>query len=845
MPKSDLSVPNSDGLTYRSNVNTALQSLASMQAGTSGAGNIASLPTTVYENQFFYDASDGKIKQRQNGAWVVIGDRSENWGLATKASPSFSGTATFAGPVELTGTSYFKLPSGTDAQRPGSPAAGMIRWNSQQGRFEGYYGSAWNVLTTSLPIAANAVGSTELAPGAVKVENLNAEVTRARIRGKRLATNHFNTYTASVVSGGLTYTTEYFETYGRGNTCPVQHQPKRNMFIASDGYIYHWGQSSYYQSNLKQVVNATPRRVAFRRPKWMFEAMMGDSTALAKYGNNVAPTGRDTPRQSSRFYSGSWFNNSHFIPAYDSGFHPDEDYSYHMPRVADAWSCWYHNAYLLENGSLFMSGYGTYISLLGNGISGQNVPTPTEVTFYDTNSTTPLDGSDTPNIVQFVSTSLGQYNTAANTAHDQPAFAALDSSGNVYTWGHNSYGQLGIGSTSPSYVHYARKLPRSEFGNEDVKYLSAGGGDLGYFHAITGSGACYAWGRNNYGQLGDTTTTDKNSPTLLTSQSGNNLNGKSCFHVIATSSGDGLDTTHFLTTEGQVYGCGYSAADYGVGIGIYKTSTAATNVTNPTALTDSPYVANTNKIVAMFRTGGQAKGNLYLIADGYAFGGGYRRLAFSCGDNSNGQLGRGAPTTSPANASGQFAGTGNSDDSWFLREIKFRDYGLLEQGSPTATTGYGETIGKTRDVVSGTTTSIWPANTTGSGLWMGQPCAFYSNRDNSSAHGMVVMLDTKGQIWHCGSTAGRTLNDGVVWNDTTGDSVGNLDHEDYFAPWLQQPEQAVGFSFNEGAAADLSITFVGESGLVYTAGHDHSGHATGHGFNNTYTSISPLPITAG
>jgi hypothetical protein len=38
------------------------------------------------------------------------------------------------------------LPSGTTAQRDGSPAAGYIRFNSTTGSFEGYDGSAWGAI---------------------------------------------------------------------------------------------------------------------------------------------------------------------------------------------------------------------------------------------------------------------------------------------------------------------------------------------------------------------------------------------------------------------------------------------------------------------------------------------------------------------------------------------------------------------------------------------------------------------------------------------------------------------------------------------------------------------------
>jgi len=43
----------------------------------------------------------------------------------------------------FTGTTAVELPEGTEAQRPGTPAAGMIRFNSDATSFEGYDGSAW------------------------------------------------------------------------------------------------------------------------------------------------------------------------------------------------------------------------------------------------------------------------------------------------------------------------------------------------------------------------------------------------------------------------------------------------------------------------------------------------------------------------------------------------------------------------------------------------------------------------------------------------------------------------------------------------------------------------------
>ena len=42
------------------------------------------------------------------------------------------------------GTGAAEIPSGTEAQRPAVPDAGMFRFNSEFGTFEGYDGTAWS-----------------------------------------------------------------------------------------------------------------------------------------------------------------------------------------------------------------------------------------------------------------------------------------------------------------------------------------------------------------------------------------------------------------------------------------------------------------------------------------------------------------------------------------------------------------------------------------------------------------------------------------------------------------------------------------------------------------------------
>ena len=59
------------------------------------------------------------------------------------SSLTVSGNFSVSGDILMTGTGAIDVAAGTTAQRPGSPSAGMFRFNSQTSEFEGYDGSAW------------------------------------------------------------------------------------------------------------------------------------------------------------------------------------------------------------------------------------------------------------------------------------------------------------------------------------------------------------------------------------------------------------------------------------------------------------------------------------------------------------------------------------------------------------------------------------------------------------------------------------------------------------------------------------------------------------------------------
>ena len=65
--------------------------------------------------------------------------------VGTAATFNQNGNATISGITTFGGTSHVRIPSGTDAQRPGTGLAGDFRYNTTSGSFEGYT-SEWGAI---------------------------------------------------------------------------------------------------------------------------------------------------------------------------------------------------------------------------------------------------------------------------------------------------------------------------------------------------------------------------------------------------------------------------------------------------------------------------------------------------------------------------------------------------------------------------------------------------------------------------------------------------------------------------------------------------------------------------
>src|SRR5580704_1508207 len=117
--------------------------------------------------------------------------------------------------------------------------------------------------------------------------------------------------------------------------------------------------------------------------------------------------------------------------------------------------------------------------------------------------------------------------------------ADADTLAAVLVWGDNRYGELGDGTTTQRDTPEVISLP----GDVSATMVAAGGH---FSLAASSDGKIYAWGDNSYGQLGDGTITQRDKPTLIALPGG----------VAATAVSAGTVFSLALGSDGKIYAWG-------------------------------------------------------------------------------------------------------------------------------------------------------------------------------------------------------------------------------------------------------------------------------------------------
>ncbi len=203
------------------------------------------------------------------------------------------------------------------------------------------------------------------------------------------------------------------------------------------------------------------------------------------------------------------------------------------------------------------------------------------------------------------SASSGKVFTAVKISAGGGFNLTLDASpGRVWAWGNNASGQLGDGTI------VTRNFPVLVGTLSSATAIAAGGS---HSLALLSDGTVVSWGYNKYGQLGNKSTVDALFPVPVVDANNIPLSG-----VVAIAAG--LDHSLALDVNGKVWGWGYNV--YGQ---LGQGTTTDSNVAVPITIPGLPFIDR-------------------ILAIGYhslAFSGG---KGWSWGDNTYGQVGNNSTT---------------------------------------------------------------------------------------------------------------------------------------------------------------------------------------------------------
>ncbi|MCT6837975.1 MAG: InlB B-repeat-containing protein, partial [Bifidobacteriales bacterium] len=338
-----------------------------------------------------------------------------------------------------------------------------------------------------------------------------------------------------------------------------------SLAVGSDGYVYAWGRNNSGQlgnnsnNNSKVPVRvrdpANPRDTSKGLKAVQVDAGGEHSLAVDEEGNAYA-WGRNNSGQLGNNTSGTYSDSSVPVRVRDPANPRDTSKGLTVIKVSAGGD---HSLAIDKAGDTWAWGYNKY-GQLGNNTSGFYSDSSVPVRVRD-----PNDSDDASKSLKSVQISAGYehslaidaqgntwswgwnywgelgQNTTSNIIStpsrvcdpNNPTIAfktnqisagydfslAIDNNGNTWSWGRNDYGELGYNShDSRSAYHILPARVRNPAFPKNTE-LSLNGSQIsaGNWHSLSigKDGNAYAWGNNSYGQLGNNTTREADSPVLV------------------------------------------------------------------------------------------------------------------------------------------------------------------------------------------------------------------------------------------------------------------------------------------------------------------------------------------
>ncbi len=349
---------------------------------------------------------------------------------------------------------------------------------------------------------------------------------------------------------------------------------------------------------------------------------------------------------------------------------------------------------------------------------------------------------------------------------------ALKSDGTVWAWGDNQYGQLGDGSATGS------SAPVQVKGMGGIGFLTgitSLSGGFGHSLALRNDGTVWAWGLNSSGQLGDGSTTNRSTPVQVTGSGGSGV-----LTGITTISG-GSDHSLALKNDNTVWSWGSS--QYGqLGNGSATSSSVPVQVKG---------VGGAGVLTGVSSVSAGNKASLALKSDG--------STAWSWGYNISGQLGDGTVINRSVPVQVVGAGGAGSFNSYSIPVLASINPLMGAPGDTITLTGTGFSSSASGNTVtfaiSGGTTSGYVTNATSTTLTVMVPpntitgnvtVTVNSNISNSvnftfqrkpkvvSGSNYTVSLKDDGTVWAWGDNLYGQLGDGTIINRSSPVQVSGL-----------------------------------------------------------------------